>query len=82
MNWSREQGNSGQVIYCLNKAMKADPTDVDAKWDCASLYAEMNDFQRATECFEQILALRPSDVEVCKMVAKVYDFTSGSQPSL
>jgi general transcription factor 3C polypeptide 3 (transcription factor C subunit 4) len=70
------------VIYCLNKAMKADPTDVDAKWDCASLYAEMNDFQRATECFEQILALRPSDVEVCKMVAKVYDFTSASQPTL
>ncbi|KAH8961754.1 hypothetical protein BDL97_05G064600 [Sphagnum fallax] len=70
-SWSMEQGNSGQVIYCLNKAMKADPTDVDAKWDCASLYAEMNDFQRATECFEQILALRPSDVEVCKMVAKM-----------
>lgn len=60
------------MIYCLGKAMKADPMDVDPKWDYASLYAEMNDFQKATECFEQLLSVRPSDLEVCKMVAKVY----------
>ena len=70
----RELGNTGQVIYCLTKAMKADPLDVDAKWDCASLYAELNDIQKAIECLEQLLAVRPSDVEVCKMVAKVYNF--------
>lgn len=51
--------------------MRADPTDVDAKWDCASLYAELNDFPKAIDCLEQLLAVRPGDVEVCKMVAKV-----------
>lgn len=51
--------------------MRADPTDVDAKWDCASLYAELNDFPKAIDCLEQLLALRPGDVEICKMVAKV-----------
>lgn len=69
--FSRELGNSGQVIYCLQKAMRADPTDVDAKWDCASLYAELNDFPKAIDCLEQLLAVRPGDVEICKMVAKV-----------
>jgi hypothetical protein len=58
--FSRELGNPGQVIYCLQKAMRADPTDVDAKWDCASLYAELNDFPKAIDC-----------LELCKMVAKV-----------
>ena len=67
----RELGNPGQVIYCLLKAMRADPTDVDAKWDCASLYAELNDFPKAIDCLEQLLAVRPGDVEICKMVAKV-----------
>lgn len=51
--------------------MRADPTDVDAKWDCASLYAELNDFPKAIDCLEQLLAVRPGDVEICKMVAKV-----------
>lgn len=51
--------------------MRADPTDVDARWDCASLYAELNEFPKAIDCLEQLLALRPGDVEICKMVAKV-----------
>lgn len=72
--WIREQGNIGQVIYCLTKAVKADPDDVDAKWDRASLFAEHNDYQKAAEAFEQLLLQRPSDVEVGKMVAKVCSF--------
>lgn len=70
-SWSMELGNPGQVIYCLQKAMRADPTDVDARWDCASLYAELNEFPKAIDCLEQLLALRPGDVEICKMVAKM-----------
>ncbi|CAM6088014.1 unnamed protein product [Calypogeia fissa] len=74
-SWSMEQGNVGQVIYCLTKAIKADPEDVDAKWDRASLYAERNEYGKAAEAFEQILQQRSSDVEVCKMVAKMYHKT-------
>ncbi|KAJ7521433.1 hypothetical protein O6H91_19G054300 [Diphasiastrum complanatum] len=70
-SWSMEQGNLGQVIYCLTKAVKADPEDVDTKWDRASLFAELQDYQKAADAFEQILVLRPSDVEVCRMVAKM-----------
>jgi general transcription factor 3C polypeptide 3 (transcription factor C subunit 4) len=71
----REQGNVGQVIYCLTKAIKADPEDVDAKWDRASLFAGRNEYAKAAESFEQILLQRPSDVEVCKMVSKMYHKT-------
>ncbi|BBN06711.1 general transcription factor 3C polypeptide 3 (transcription factor C subunit 4) [Marchantia polymorpha subsp. ruderalis] len=74
-SWSMEQGNIGQVIYCLTKAVKADPDDVDAKWDRASLFAEHNDYQKAAEAFEQLLLQRPSDVEVGKMVAKMHHKT-------
>ncbi|KAL2633355.1 hypothetical protein R1flu_004834 [Riccia fluitans] len=74
-SWSMEQGNVGQVIYCLTKAVKADPDDVDAKWDRASLFAEHHEYQKAAEAFEQILVQRPSDVEVCKMVARMHHKT-------
>ncbi|EFJ04351.1 hypothetical protein SELMODRAFT_432497 [Selaginella moellendorffii] len=70
-SWSTELGNTGQVIHCLTKAIRADPDDIDAKWDRASLYAEILDFQKAADAFEQMLVLRSSDVEVCKMVAKM-----------
>lgn len=67
----REQGNTGQLIYCLTKAMKADPDDMAIKWDRASLYVDLNDYHRAAEAFDQIAAYRPSDVEAWKMAAKV-----------
>lgn len=70
--WSMEQGNTGQVIYCLTKAMKADPEDARVKWDRASLFVELKDYQKAAEAFDQIVASRPFDVEARKMAAKMH----------
>ncbi|KAH9314690.1 hypothetical protein KI387_023317, partial [Taxus chinensis] len=78
-SWSMEQGNAGQLIYCLTKAMKADPEDMAIKWDRASLYVDLNDYHRAAEAFDQIAAYRPSDVEAWKMAAKMHHRSGHSQ---
>ncbi|GLJ14841.1 hypothetical protein SUGI_0241430 [Cryptomeria japonica] len=78
-SYSMEQGNTGQLIYCLTKAMKADPDDMAIKWDRASLYVDLNDYHRAAEAFDQIAAYRPSDVEAWKMAAKMHHRSGQSQ---
>lgn len=35
-----------QAIYCLNRAARADPTDIDVLWDCASLNYQQANFQK------------------------------------
>ncbi|XP_031489895.1 uncharacterized protein LOC116257371 isoform X2 [Nymphaea colorata] len=72
VDWSMELGNMGQVIYCLSKAIAADPEDMGLKFKRASLYIERGDYQKASESFDQILRMHPADVEACKMCAKMY----------
>lgn len=70
--WSMEKGNTSQVIYCLTKAMKVDLEDASVKWDCASLFVELKDYQKAAKAFDQIIASRPFHVEARKMAAKMH----------
>ncbi|KAF3777926.1 General transcription factor 3C polypeptide 3, partial [Nymphaea thermarum] len=72
VDWSMELGNMGQVIYCLSRAIAADPEDMGLKFKRASLYIERGDYQKAAESFDQILRMHPADVEACKMCAKMY----------
>eukprot|EP00252_Welwitschia_mirabilis_P015952 TRINITY_DN35372_c0_g1_i1.p1 TRINITY_DN35372_c0_g1~~TRINITY_DN35372_c0_g1_i1.p1 ORF type:complete len:936 (-),score=195.07 TRINITY_DN35372_c0_g1_i1:201-3008(-) len=69
---SLEEGNTAQGIYCLTRAIRADPENVIIQWDRASLYVELKDYQKAAEAFDQILRLRPLDVEAHKMAAKMH----------
>ncbi|MCO5600950.1 hypothetical protein L7F22_055067 [Adiantum nelumboides] len=70
--WSLEEGLSiGQAIYCLRRAAKSDPEDVLVKWELASLFAELKEFAKAAETYEAILSIHPTDVEACKMAAKM-----------
>lgn len=69
---SVEDGSTTQAVYCLRKAMKADPEDVHVKWELGALFVELKDFAKAAETYEGILLAHPSDVEVCKMVAKMH----------
>ncbi|CAN6445505.1 unnamed protein product [Victoria cruziana] len=72
LDWSMELGNMGQVIYCLSKAIAADPEDMGLRFKRASLFIERGDYQKAAESFDQILRMHPADVEACKMCAEMY----------
>jgi len=69
---SSEQGNARQAIYCLSKVVRMDHDDMDARWDRAVLYAEINEPRKAAEAFEAIAAVRPGDADVVKMQARMY----------
>lgn len=67
-------------MYCLSKAITADPQDLSLKFDRASLYVELGDYQKAAESYEQISRfppelvepeLRPELVEALKKATKV-----------
>ncbi|XP_072950353.1 uncharacterized protein [Typha angustifolia] len=70
--WSIEQRNTGQVRYCLSKAISADPEDVGLKFDRALLYVELGEYQKAAESYEQILGIQPANIEARKMAAKMH----------
>ncbi|XP_057508578.1 uncharacterized protein LOC130791465 isoform X2 [Actinidia eriantha] len=72
VTWSIEQGNAGQAMYCLSKAITADPADIDLRFHRASLYVELGDYQKAAESYEQISRLCPDDVEAIKTATMLY----------
>ncbi|KAK8946653.1 hypothetical protein KSP39_PZI007023 [Platanthera zijinensis] len=72
ISWSIEQGNFGQVRYCLTKAITADPKDIGLRFDRALLYAELGEYQKAADSYDQITGIYPANVEARKMAAKMY----------
>ncbi|KAG9455032.1 hypothetical protein H6P81_007936 [Aristolochia fimbriata] len=69
---SIEQGNTGQVMYCLSKAITADPQDVNLRVDRALLYIKLGDYHKAAESYEQILGLNPEDIEALTKAAEFH----------
>lgn len=67
----REQGNNGQAMYCLSKAITSDPEDLSLRFHRASLYVELEEYQKAAESYEQISRLRPENAEALKTATKV-----------
>ncbi|THU53836.1 hypothetical protein C4D60_Mb10t18610 [Musa balbisiana] len=69
--WSIEQKNTGQIKYCLKKAITADPKDVGLRFDLALLYCELGEYQKAAESYDQIVGIYPANIQALKMAAKV-----------
>ncbi|GAB4822338.1 hypothetical protein N2152v2_009384 [Parachlorella kessleri] len=69
---SSEQGLVRQAIYCLTQILRRDKDDLDARYDRALLYAELEDDRKAIESFEQVQAIRPDHPEVPKALARLY----------
>ncbi|KAH7667044.1 RNA polymerase III transcription factor TFIIIC protein [Dioscorea alata] len=67
-----EEKNTGQVRYCLSKAITSDPKDVGLRFDRALLYCELGEYQKAAESYDQIVALYPGNIVARKMAAKMY----------
>mmetsp|Transcript_7133 Transcript_7133/g.11257 ORF Transcript_7133/g.11257 Transcript_7133/m.11257 type:complete len:971 (-) Transcript_7133:169-3081(-) len=69
---SRDLGLKRQAAYCLSKATRMDPNDIDAQWDRAFIYQELHMYSKAALGLEGILRVRPGEAEVLRELAKVY----------
>lgn len=67
----REHEDIKQAYYCLKKAIVADPEDINLHSTRASLYVELEKYQKAAECYEKISRLRPDDIEVLQKATQV-----------
>lgn len=76
-NMSTDQGLIRQAVYCYTQILRRDREDLDAKYDRALLYADLEDQKKALEGFEQVQAARPDHPEVPKALARLH-YRTGS----
>ncbi|KAJ8449150.1 hypothetical protein Cgig2_004205 [Carnegiea gigantea] len=72
VTWSIEQGNTEQAWFCLNKAITADPGDITLRYDHASLYMEIGEYQKAADSYYQIVQVCPDNVEALQTATMLY----------
>lgn len=70
-NKCSDRGDIDQASYCLSKAIKAEPDDINLLFYRASLYLERGDCQKAAETYDQIHQLSVENVEALMTGAKV-----------
>lgn len=61
-----------QAIYCFSKALRLDPTDVDALWDRSFLHKQLGRSADAISGFSNILELMPHHYKVINELAQLY----------
>ncbi|XP_038879313.1 general transcription factor 3C polypeptide 3 [Benincasa hispida] len=71
-SWSIDRGDIDQASYCLSKAIKAEPDDIDLLFHRASLYLERGDCEKAAETYDQIHQQCLGNVEALMTGAKLY----------
>ncbi|KAL3499833.1 hypothetical protein ACH5RR_038926 [Cinchona calisaya] len=67
-----EQGKTGYVRHYLSKAIAADPKDVNLRILHASLYATVEEYQKAAELYEEVARLWPENIEALKSATVMY----------
>ncbi|KAM1512880.1 hypothetical protein ACFX1Z_024386 [Malus domestica] len=68
-----KRGNSHYAIYCLSRAISADPKNMNLKFDRALLYVKLGDYQKAAASYEQIVQACTDNVEALKTRAIMYE---------
>lgn len=71
-DWFNTRGNTPRAIYCLSRAITADPKNINLKYCRASLYVKVGDYRKAATSYEQIVQTCPDDVEALKTAANMY----------
>lgn len=61
-----------QAVHCFSKVIHNDPADVDAIWDRAFLYKQLDDITKAIEGFKAILEHYPHHFKVINELAQLY----------
>ncbi|KAI8638433.1 hypothetical protein BD408DRAFT_24153 [Parasitella parasitica] len=61
-----------QAIHCFSKVISNNPSDVDALWDRAFLYKQLDQTRKAIEGFKSILDFYPHHFKVINELAQLY----------
>lgn len=61
-----------QAIYCYNRAIHANPDNIDAIYDRALLLKETGQLHRAAEGFGMLNKLLPNDMSILREIAALY----------
>ncbi|TPX61103.1 hypothetical protein PhCBS80983_g01388 [Powellomyces hirtus] len=69
---SRKAGHNEQAMYCFDRAIVAEPTNVDSRWDRAAIYHERGMLQKAIEDYNAILDVIPHNMPAVKELCKIY----------
>jgi tetratricopeptide (TPR) repeat protein len=64
--------NHAEAIKSFQRAMAIDPTDTDARTDCAAAFIEQGDADEAIRQLTEVLRLDASNDEVYSMLARAY----------
>jgi general transcription factor 3C polypeptide 3 (transcription factor C subunit 4) len=61
-----------QAIYCYNRAIRAEPDNIDAIYDRALLLKETGQLHKAAEGFGMLNKLLPNDMSILREIASLY----------
>lgn len=61
---TRDLGLRRQALYCLGKAARLDPENLDALWDRASLAKDMNELKVARNSYTALLKRSPHNIAI------------------
>ena len=60
-----------QAVYCLSKALKANPDDIDATMDRVAIWVEQGKLKRAKDAFSSVLKKRKLDLTLAQELANL-----------
>ena len=69
---SRDQGLLHQAIYCINRALRLAPGDVNAQYTRATVLVELGQLKKGSEAYKALLKLRPHDAAVAAEMARLH----------
>lgn len=69
---SHEQGLLKQAIYCINRALRLAPGDVNAQYTRATVLVDLGQLKKGSEAYRTILKMRPHDAAVAAEMARLY----------
>lgn len=67
-----KQNYRDQAIYCYNRAIRANPDNIDAIYDRSLLYKEIGQLNKAAEGFGALNRLLPHDMAILRQIAILY----------
>ena len=79
---SREQGLLQQAIYCINRALRLSPADVNAQYTRATVLVDLGQTKKGSDAYKTLLKLRPHDASVAAEMARLYSKSGESDGAI
>ncbi|OLL23932.1 Transcription factor tau subunit sfc4 [Neolecta irregularis DAH-3] len=69
---SQNSQHYSQAIYCLNRAIRHQPTNVSVIWERTLLYKSLKNTAKVIEGFKLLLNLVPNDMNIIRELSRTY----------